>query len=88
LAAGVEPPPGTTIGALGADAPALRGRSPLPAVVLATLPALRRAGVLVAVPHLCYACRSACDPRPLIFAPARAAAPAPFLGASRVRRAG
>jgi tRNA(Ile)-lysidine synthase len=88
LRAGAECPPGTTIGALGADAPALRKRSPLPAVVLATLPALRRAGALVAVPHLCYPCRPACDPQPLVFAPASAAAPAPFLGAGRGRRAG
>ncbi len=87
LLAGATLPDGTTIGALGADAAGVRGRSWLPAAVLATLPALRRAGVLVAVPHLCYRGRSACDPQPLVFAPARAAAPAPFVGASRVRRA-
>jgi tRNA(Ile)-lysidine synthase len=72
--------PGTTLGALGADAAAMRTHSPLPAAVLATLPALRRAGALVAVPHICYPSPSACNPQPLVFAPARAAAPAPFMG--------
>ena len=75
------------LGAVGADAPAMRAYSVLPAAVLAALPALRRAGVLVAVPHLCYPSASACDPQPLVFAPARAAAPAPFVAAGRVRRA-
>jgi len=44
--------PGCAIGALGADASRLRAASPLPAAVLRTLPAIRRAGELRAVPHL------------------------------------
>ncbi len=47
-------PPGLSMGALGTDAAALRTLSPLPAVVLATLPALREGGRLVAVPHLSF----------------------------------
>jgi tRNA(Ile)-lysidine synthase len=82
------PPEGATIGALGAEASAMRSHSTLPSVVLATLPAVRRAGVLVAVPHLCYPSGSACNPQPLVFAPARAAAPAPFVGASWTEWAG
>jgi tRNA(Ile)-lysidine synthase len=77
LAAGVTMAEGTTVGALGAEAAALRKSSSLPSVVLATLPALRREGTLVAVPHLCYPSRAAYNT--LVFAPARAAAPAPFV---------
>jgi tRNA(Ile)-lysidine synthase len=88
LSARAEPPEAAEIGALGPDAARLRAYSPLPAAVLVALPALRVAGVLAAVPHLCYPSRSACDPQPLIFAPARAAAPAPFVGSGPVRWAG
>jgi tRNA(Ile)-lysidine synthase len=77
LASGVTVAEGTTIGALGAEAAAMRGTSSLPSVVLATLPVLRREGTLVAVPHLCYPSRAAYNT--LVFAPARAAAPAPFV---------
>jgi tRNA(Ile)-lysidine synthase len=80
-------PEGTTIGALGVEASAMRSRSTLPSVVLATLPALRLAGVLVTVPHFCYALGPAGTPQPLVFAPARAVAPAPFVGASRMGQA-
>jgi tRNA(Ile)-lysidine synthase len=84
LLAGANLAPGMTLGALGADAPAMRLHATWPAVVLATLPALRVADALVAVPHLCYASTFACKPPALVFAPAHAAAPAPFLGAGRV----
>jgi tRNA(Ile)-lysidine synthase len=87
LRPGADLPAGLRLGALGADAASLRSRSPLPAAVLATLPALRRSGALVAVPHLCYRSDDASDPQTLVFAPALAAAPAPFVAASRVRPA-
>jgi tRNA(Ile)-lysidine synthase len=71
-----------TIGALGPDAATLRDRSPLPAAVLQTLPALRLNGVLVEVPHIGYRppCAVACAvPRVAIrFAPANPASGAPF----------
>lgn len=57
----VEAPAGLTVGAVGADAPTLaradRRAAALPRVVLATLPALRERGALVAVPPIGY------DPR-------------------------
>ena len=53
LRAIAENPAGSSsFGAVGADAASLRRRSPLPAAILATLPALRRAGQIVSVPHL------------------------------------
>ncbi len=82
--AGADFAPGTTLGALGVDAAAMRAHSTLPAVVLATLPALRVADKLVAVPHLCYPYSLECGMPSMVFAPAHAAAPAPFLGAGRV----
>ena len=68
-------PAGVTVGALGADAASLRSRSHLPAVVLATLPALRRAGALVAVPHLAFPDAEACRSVTVEFRPGRQAAP-------------
>ncbi len=53
--AGASVPPGTRIEALGAEAALFRRRTVLPASVLATLPVLRRDGVLRAVPHLGWA---------------------------------
>jgi len=47
-------PAGMTLGPLGSDAATLRSRSPLPAIVLQTLPALRHGNVLASVPHLGY----------------------------------
>jgi tRNA(Ile)-lysidine synthase len=88
LLAGAGLTPGTTLGALGADTPAMRTRSTLPAVVLATMPALRVADKLVAVPHLCYRYPLESEMPSLVFAPAQAAAPALFVGADRVRLAG
>ncbi len=89
LAADTDLAEGTLVGALGAvDAPSLRARSWLPAAVLETLPALRRADALVAVPHLCYASQSLCALPTPVFAPACAAAPAPFVGSHSDMRAG
>ena len=45
-------PPGTTMGALGADARRFTRRGSLPACVLRTLPALRTPDGLITVPHL------------------------------------
>ena len=47
-------PGGTTVGALGPDAGAVRKNSALPSLVLRSLPAFRYKGVLSAVPHLSY----------------------------------
>lgn len=66
---------GLTLGALGADAVSFRGRSTLPAVVLATLPALRRGAALVAVPHLAFPDREACRSVSVEMWPRRQAAP-------------
>lgn len=65
--------PGLTFGALGADAARLRDRSQLPAVVLASLPALRRGDTLVAVPHLAFPDPSACRSVSIDFWPIRPA---------------
>jgi tRNA(Ile)-lysidine synthase len=48
-------PAGLAIGALGAEAARFRKDSPLPSAILRTIPALRRASSLVAVPHIAYA---------------------------------
>jgi tRNA(Ile)-lysidine synthase len=78
LAQHAIPPEDTTIGALGADAARLRHWSPLPSAVLQTLPALRRANSLVAVPHLIYPDRTTSSAVPVVFSPPRPAAGAPF----------
>jgi tRNA(Ile)-lysidine synthase len=75
---GATPADGVMLGPLGAEAAALRSYSALPSVVLVTLPALRRDGVLVAVPHLCYGFPAARELPTPVFAPACAVAPAPF----------
>ena len=77
---GREPPAGTRLGPLGAAAAArLRGRSDLPAAVLATLPALWRDGALLAVPAIGYdPAKSGAGGR-LLFAPRHPAAGAPFV---------
>jgi tRNA(Ile)-lysidine synthase len=75
-----RPPSGAMLGALGADAARLRKASDLPAAVLQTLPAIRLAGKLHAVPHLLYPHAQACDAVPLVFSPPHPAATAPFLG--------
>jgi tRNA(Ile)-lysidine synthase len=71
-------PAGTTLGALGNDAGPLRERSALPAAVLRTLPALRSATALLAVPHLRYPDAAFCARIRVLFAPPRPAAGAPF----------
>ncbi len=71
-------PSDLAIGALGPAAAALRRRSALPSAVLQTLPALRRAGRLFAVPHLGYHEGDARDDIGVLFDPAAAAAGAPF----------
>ncbi len=75
-------PPGTTLGPLGEDATGLRRRglasTALPAAVLPTLPALRRDGILLAVPHLRYTESSAAVRVGVVFEPANPAACAPF----------
>lgn len=79
LALNVLVPDGMTIGALGADAARLRRHSALPAVILRTLPALRRGNFLVAVPLLEYPPREPCAGLRMVFAPRRPAAGAPFM---------
>ncbi len=74
-------PPGTTLGALGDDAARLRHHSPLPSFLLRTLPTLRNGGAIAAVPHLQYPDATACRGMPILFCPARPAAPAPFIAA-------
>lgn len=74
-----DPPPAATLGALGAQAASLRGLRPLPAAVLRTLPALRVAGRLFAVPHLGYPDPATCARVAVAFAPRRPASGAPFL---------
>jgi tRNA(Ile)-lysidine synthase len=79
LSASAIPPEDTTIGALGPDAARLRRWSRLPSAVLQTLPALRRANSLVAVPHLLYPDPATCVAVPVVFSPRRPVAGAPFL---------
>ena len=72
-------PAGLSIGALGDDAALCRHNSPLPALVLATLPALRDGDSVVAVPHLAFPDTAACRSVVSEFWPQRPAAPAPEL---------
>jgi tRNA(Ile)-lysidine synthase len=73
-----RPPENATLGALGRDATRLRRLSSLPAVILATLPAIRRGETLLAVPHLNYPDREGCARFPVLFSPPRAPCAAPF----------
>jgi tRNA(Ile)-lysidine synthase len=66
------------IGPVGDDVARLRSWSDLPAAVVRTLPALRRGNGLVAVPHIGYPDPCICERVRVVFAPARAAAAAPF----------
>ncbi|MDE2200836.1 MAG: tRNA lysidine(34) synthetase TilS, partial [Rhodospirillales bacterium] len=70
--------PGASIGALGADAARVRQLSRLPAAVLATLPAFRRKGRLIGVPHLNYQGELPQGPDSVVFHPPFPAAGAPF----------
>ena len=78
----IDMPPGTaaelTLGALGNDTPRIRAYSDLPAAVLRTLPALRRHGTLVAVPHIGYPDVAVCAAFAVTFRPARPVAGAPY----------
>jgi tRNA(Ile)-lysidine synthase len=79
LAPAARPPPGARLGALGATAAArLRRHSPLPAAILATLPALRLGEEVAAVPHLGYPDLPRCALVPVLFSPNEPAAGAPF----------
>jgi tRNA(Ile)-lysidine synthase len=80
-------PEGLQIGALGEDAARFRDRNRLPTAVLRTLPAFRRNGTLVAVPHLLYSDVAAYDRPRVTFAPPRPACGGPFLGGSMARAA-
>lgn len=71
-------PPDATIGSVGDDAARLRRFSPLPGVVLRTLPAIRTRNSLVMVPHLVYPDLITCLTVRLVFEPARVAAGAAF----------
>ncbi len=71
-------PPDFRLGALGGEAARVRRHSALPDAVLRTLPALRRGGELVAVPHIAYPDVGRCASLRLTFAPPRPAAGAPF----------
>ena len=81
LLADATPPTGARLGALGDEAVRLRDRSPLPAVVLRGLPAIRHDGALFAVPHLVYPSRDRCKRVPVAFCPGRPAAGEPFVAA-------
>jgi len=78
LADDAVPPEGATLGALGADSARLRDLSELPAAALATLPAIRNNGALVAVPHIGYPDMHVCAGIAVRFSPAVPAAGAPF----------
>jgi tRNA(Ile)-lysidine synthase len=82
LAGDATPPEEATIGALAADAAALRRHSDLPAAVLWTLPAIRRREMLVAVPHLLYPDAQFCARVRLAFAPPRPMCAGPFVPAA------
>jgi tRNA(Ile)-lysidine synthase len=69
---------GAHVGALGEYASRLRRASPLPSVVLQTLPAVRLGSRILAVPHLDFPDCHACACWPLIFSPIRPAAPPAF----------
>jgi tRNA(Ile)-lysidine synthase len=78
LRADTEVRAGAVLGALGADAMHLRQASPLPSVVLQTLPAIRSGSRILAVPHLNFPDAKACRSWPLVFSPVRPPAAAPF----------
>jgi tRNA(Ile)-lysidine synthase len=78
LGAEARVPAGATLGPLGYDAARFRRLSPLPSAVLRTLPAVRCGSVLLAVPHLFYPDSNVWERFPVLFAPPRPAAAAPF----------
>jgi tRNA(Ile)-lysidine synthase len=76
-----EPPEGAIFGALGDDAVRMRHHSELPSAVLRVLPAVRDGGRLLAVPHLDFPDAATCAAAPVLFAPPRPVAGAPFFTA-------
>ena len=76
-------PDGLTLGALGPDAAAFRRRSHLPAVVLSSVPALRRDGIVWAVPHLGFPDAATCRSVTVMFWPSRHVAPSASYGGGR-----
>jgi len=72
-------PAGLVVGALGDESADLRRLSPLPAALLRTLPALRRDGVLFAVPHVGYVGAPDATSVRIVFDPPAPAAGAGFL---------
>lgn len=83
LASNSSPPPCSMIGALGPAAAGLRRASPLPAAVLATLPALWQGERLITVPHLLWPDPAACAGVAFGWQPARPAAAGAFLPPNR-----
>jgi tRNA(Ile)-lysidine synthase len=81
LAAWARVPAGLSITALGHSASRFRRSTDLPAAVLRTLPALRDANNLFAVPHIGYPDAERCARAPLIFCPSNPVAGAPFVTA-------
>jgi tRNA(Ile)-lysidine synthase len=75
LRADAEVYAGAVVGALGEAASRLRRASPLPSVVLQSLPAVRFGSRILAVPHLNFPDCQARARWPLIFSPIRPAAP-------------
>jgi tRNA(Ile)-lysidine synthase len=69
---------GAMLGPLGDDARRLRCVAHLPSVILRTLPAIRVASELLAVPHIGYPDRKTCEGMRVVFAPPRPAAVAPY----------
>lgn len=70
---------GATLGALGDDSALFRRHSGLPSAVLRSLPAIRRAGALSAVPFLAYRARPGYDEGVVIQNAGRPACGAPFM---------
>jgi len=80
LSASAMPPAGATLGALGADAPRVRGGGVAwPDAVLRALPAVRVGGTVVAVPHLDYPDGRVCARLQVAFVPAVPLACASFM---------
>jgi len=75
-------PRGATIGKLGDDAARFRRRSPLPSVILRTLPAIRLGETLAFVPHLGYSCQENEMRLNVLFSPPIQAAGAAFVPAA------
>jgi tRNA(Ile)-lysidine synthase len=72
---------GLAVGGLGGQASQVRRWSMLPDAVLRSLPAIRREGDLVAVPHILYPSRLACQPWRLVLSPVQPATGAQWTAA-------